>query len=61
MRAFDPRSVGTHECRAWETYYRRKWVAFLFASLGLVRSAFGMIWPLSTAERLHSVGWVSTL
>ena len=45
MRAFDPRSVGTHECRAWETYYRRRWFAFLVASVGMVRSAFGMNWP----------------
>ena len=45
MRSFDPRSVGTHECRAWETYYRRKWFAFLVASVAMVRSAFGMNWP----------------
>ena len=45
MRAFDPRSVGSLECRAWETYYRRKWVAFLVASVGLVRQAFRMSWP----------------
>ena len=25
MRRFDPRAVGRFECRAWETYYRRKW------------------------------------
>jgi hypothetical protein len=29
MRSFDPRRVGSLECRAWETYYRRKWGAFL--------------------------------
>jgi hypothetical protein len=45
MRSFDPRAVGTLECRAWETYYRRKWAAFLIASVGLVRSAFRMSWP----------------
>jgi hypothetical protein len=45
MRAFDPRSVGALECRAWETYYRRKWLAFLWASVGLVRHAFRMSWP----------------
>jgi hypothetical protein len=44
MRSFDPRSVGTLECRAWETYYRRKWGAFLVASVGLVRAAFEMGW-----------------
>jgi hypothetical protein len=45
MRSFDPRAVGTLECRAWETYYRRKWAAFLVASVGMVRAAFGMSWP----------------
>jgi hypothetical protein len=44
MRSFDPRKVGSLECRAWETYYRRKWAAFLIASIGLVRTAFGMNW-----------------
>ena len=47
MRSFDPRSVGGLECRAWETYYRRKWGAFLVASVGLVRAAFQMSWPKS--------------
>jgi hypothetical protein len=45
MRSFDPRAVGALECRAWETYYRRKWTAFLIASVGLVRAAFRMSWP----------------
>jgi hypothetical protein len=45
MRAFDPRAVGGWECRAWETYYRRKWAAFLVASVALVRAAFRMSWP----------------
>jgi len=44
MRSFDPRAVGRLECRAWETYYRRKWGAFLLASVGLVRAAFRMGW-----------------
>jgi hypothetical protein len=44
MRSFDPRAVGALECRAWETYYRRKWLAFLIASVGMVRAAFGMRW-----------------
>ena len=44
MRSFDPRAVGSLECRAWETYYRRKWAAFLLASVGLVRAAFRMNW-----------------
>ena len=42
MRSFDPRRVGTLECRAWETYYQRRWPPFLAASVGLVRAAFGM-------------------
>ena len=45
MRSFDPRVVGRLECRAWETYYRREWGAFLGASVRLVRAAFGMTWP----------------
>jgi hypothetical protein len=45
MRSFDPRAVGALECRAWETYYRRRWAAFLLASIGLVRAAFRMSWP----------------
>jgi hypothetical protein len=44
VRSFDPRAVGGYECRAWETYYRRKWGAFLSASVLLVRAAFGMSW-----------------
>jgi hypothetical protein len=44
-RNFDPRSVGSLECRAWEMYYRRKWLAVLVAFVGLIRSAFGMRWP----------------
>jgi hypothetical protein len=49
MRSFDPRAVGRHECRAWETYYRRKWGAFLVASVAMVRSAFEMSWPRTLA------------
>ncbi len=45
MRSFDPRVVGTVECRAWETYYRREWAAFLVASVRMVRAAFRMSWP----------------
>src|SRR5215208_3189724 len=44
IRSFDPRAVGHLECRAWETYYRRKWAAFLVASVRLVRAAFRMSW-----------------
>jgi hypothetical protein len=45
MRSFDPRAVGSFECRAWETYYRREWAAFLLASVRMVRAAFRMGWP----------------
>jgi hypothetical protein len=45
MRSFDPYAVGRRECRAWETYYRREWAAFLVASVGMVRAAFAMSWP----------------
>jgi hypothetical protein len=49
MRSFDPRAVGSLECRAWETYYRRRWGPFLLASVGLVRAAFRMSWPRTLA------------
>jgi hypothetical protein len=45
VRSFDPRAVGGWECRAWETYYQRRWLAFLVASVAMVRSAFEMSWP----------------
>ena len=45
MYRFDPRAVGRYECRAWETYYRRQWAAFLIASVALVHAAFRMSWP----------------
>jgi hypothetical protein len=45
MRNFDPRRVGSLESRAWECYYRRKWAAFLVASVRLVRAGFAMSWP----------------
>jgi hypothetical protein len=44
MRSFDPRAVGALECRAWETYYERRWAAFLVTSVRLVRAAFRMSW-----------------
>jgi hypothetical protein len=49
MRSFDPRAVGRLECRAWETYYRRKWGACLVAFVSLVRAAFRMSWPRTLA------------
>jgi hypothetical protein len=49
MRSFDPRAVGALECRAWETYYRRRWGACLIAFVALVRAAFRMSWPRTLA------------
>jgi hypothetical protein len=45
LRSFDPRRVGSLEARAWETYYRHRWVEFLAAAVGLVRATFGLSWP----------------
>jgi hypothetical protein len=45
MRTFDPRRVGRLECAAWVTYYRREWVAFLRAAIGLTRETFALPWP----------------
>ena len=44
-RAFDPRLVGRLECAAWVTYYRREWIPFLRAAVGLTRHTFGLPWP----------------
>ena len=46
-RAHGPRSVvavvvGHRETDAWAAYYRREWVAFLRASVGMVAAGFGM-------------------
>jgi hypothetical protein len=43
-RAFDPRRVGTLETDAWVTYYRREWLRFLRAAVGLTRHTFGLPW-----------------
>jgi hypothetical protein len=44
-RAFDPRRVGSLECDAWVAYYRREWLVFLRAAVGLTRHTFGLPWP----------------
>ena len=44
-RSFDPRVVGRLECRTWVTYYRREWLAFLWAALRVTRHTFGLSWP----------------
>jgi hypothetical protein len=45
MRSFDPRRVGRLECTAWVTYYRREWLRFLRAAVGLTRHTFALPWP----------------
>jgi hypothetical protein len=45
MRSFDPRRVGGLECTAWVTYYRREWLKFLRAAVGLTRHTFALPWP----------------
>lgn len=40
--SFDPVAVGQYECTAWAAYYRREWVTFLRAAVGMVRAGFGM-------------------
>ena len=43
-RSFNPNRVGGFECRAWVTYYQRKWLGVLVASVGLVHAGFRMDW-----------------
>lgn len=44
-RSFDPRRVGSLECDAWVTYYRREWLPFLRSAVGLTRHTFALPWP----------------
>jgi hypothetical protein len=44
MRSVDPRRVGGLECTAWVTYYRREWLKFLRAAVGLTRHTFALPW-----------------
>ena len=46
-RSFDPHRVGRLECDAWVAYYRREWLRFLRAAVGLTRHTFGLRWPAS--------------
>lgn len=39
---FDPVTVGQYETDAWVAYYRREWVGFLRASIGMVSAGFRM-------------------
>src|SRR5215471_18888543 len=47
LRSFDPVKVGSLEAELWVTYYRRRWVRFLVASLRVVHGTFGMDWVRS--------------
>jgi len=44
LRSFDPNRIADLEYRAWVGYYLRRWPQVLGASVGLVRSGFGMDW-----------------
>jgi hypothetical protein len=44
-RDFDPVALGNAECDGWAAYYRREWLPFLRAAVGMVRIGFGMPWP----------------
>ena len=44
LRSFDPNRIADLEYRAWTGYYLRKWPQVLIASVGLVRTGFGMDW-----------------
>ncbi len=37
--------MGSLECDAWVSYYRREWLVFLRAAVGLTRHTFGLPWP----------------
>ena len=41
-RSFDPVVIGRRDCDAWAAYYRREWVPFLRAAIGMVDAGFGM-------------------
>jgi hypothetical protein len=44
LRTFDPIRLGDLEYQAWVGYYRRRWPRVLLASVGLVRTGFGLSW-----------------
>ena len=44
LRTFDPIRLADFEYRAWVGYYLRRWPQVLLASVGLVRTGFGMGW-----------------
>ena len=45
MRTFDPVRIGRLETVAWVAYYRREWLRFLRAAIGLTYEAFRLGWP----------------
>jgi len=45
LRSFDPLRIADLEYKAWVGYYQRRWFSVLAASVGLVRTGFGMSWP----------------
>ena len=44
LRSFDPIRLADLEYRAWVGYYQRRWPQVLLASVGLVRTGFGLNW-----------------
>lgn len=44
LRTFDPLRLADLEYQAWVGYYRRRWPRVLLASVGLVRTGFGLSW-----------------
>jgi hypothetical protein len=44
LRSFDPVRLADLEYQAWAGYYLRRWPRVLIASVGLVRSGFGLNW-----------------
>ena len=52
-RSFDPVLLGNRETDAWAAYYRRQWVRFLVAAVGMVRTGFGMGWVKTVIGAFH--------
>jgi hypothetical protein len=44
LRTFDPVRLAGLEYQAWVGYYQRRWPRVLLASVGLVRTGFGLSW-----------------
>ena len=52
-RSFDPVLLGNRETDAWAAYYRRQWLRFLVAAVGMVRTGFGMGWAKTLIGAFH--------